>query len=101
MAKQQRKLGSWRSPGQIASKHFIKRSEYQPARSSDILLQEFVAKGVNEADIATDYESIALSRWGQQNIPWAQVRSTISPVESPPLQTLQDISCRWERAQEP
>jgi hypothetical protein len=88
MAQQQRKLGSWRSPGQSAAKHFIKRSVHQPARSSDILLQEFVAKGASEADIATDYESTALSRWDQQNIPGAQVRSTISPVESPPLQTL-------------
>jgi ABC-type molybdate transport system substrate-binding protein len=52
----------------------VKRSVYQPARSSDILLQEFVAKGANEADIATDYESIALSRWAQsktsQNQPY-------------------------------
>jgi ABC-type molybdate transport system substrate-binding protein len=155
----------------------VKRSVYQPARSSDILLQEFVAKGANEADIATDYESTALSRWvqsktsqsqpyqiydisptvettltaaivrrkvdedtanaaqtflnaltqpayqsvlvkygfrpinasvnieavagspWQQNIPGAQVKPTISSVESPAIQTLQDIGRLWERAQ--
>jgi ABC-type molybdate transport system substrate-binding protein len=50
----------------------VKRSVYQPARSSDILLQEFVAKGANEADIATDYESVALYRWNQSKISQSQ-----------------------------
>jgi ABC-type molybdate transport system substrate-binding protein len=50
----------------------IKRSVYQPPRSSDILLQEFVAKGANEADIATDYESIALYRWAQSKTSQSQ-----------------------------
>jgi ABC-type molybdate transport system substrate-binding protein len=50
----------------------VKRSVYQPARSSDILLQEFVAKGANEADIATDYESIALYRWSQSKTSQSQ-----------------------------
>jgi ABC-type molybdate transport system substrate-binding protein len=50
----------------------VKRSVYQPARSSDILLQEFVAKGANEADIATEYESIALYRWNQSKISQSQ-----------------------------
>jgi ABC-type molybdate transport system substrate-binding protein len=155
----------------------VKRSVYQPARSSDILLQEFVAKGVNEADIATDYESTALSRWTesktsqsqpyqiydirptvettltaaivqrnvdknaakaaqtfldvltqpasqsvlvrygfrpinasiniesvagspwQQKVPGAQLNPTNASVEALPLQTLQDISRLWERAQ--
>jgi ABC-type molybdate transport system substrate-binding protein len=154
----------------------VKRSVYQPARSSDILLQEFVAKGANEADIATDYESIALYRWNQskvsqrqpyqiydinptvetiataaivrrnveegtakaaqqfldfvaqpahqailvqygfrpvnpsvqleaipnspwrQGIPGAQLNPSTTVVESPPLQTLQDIGRLWERA---
>jgi ABC-type molybdate transport system substrate-binding protein len=40
----------------------IKRSVYQPPRSTDILLQEFIAKGPNDADVATVYESIALHR---------------------------------------
>jgi ABC-type molybdate transport system substrate-binding protein len=50
----------------------VKRSVYQPARSSDILLQEFVAKGANEADLATDYESVALYRWNQSKISQSQ-----------------------------
>jgi ABC-type molybdate transport system substrate-binding protein len=157
--------------------NLVKRSVYQPARSSDILLQEFVAKGANEADIATDYESTALSRWAQsktsqsqpyqiydirptvettltaaivqrnvddntanaaktfldaltqpasqsvlvrygfrpinssiniesvagspwqQNIPGAQLNPTHSSIESPSLQSLQEISRLWERAQ--
>ncbi len=43
----------------------IKNSIYQPPRSTDILLQEFIARGVNDADVATVYESIALYRWLQ------------------------------------
>lgn len=43
----------------------IKRSVYQPPRSTDILLQEFIARGSNQADVATVYESIALHRWQQ------------------------------------
>ncbi|MEB3216793.1 MAG: substrate-binding domain-containing protein [Nostocales cyanobacterium 94392] len=43
----------------------IKKSVYQPPRSTDILLQEFIARGPNDADVATVYESIALSRWQQ------------------------------------
>ncbi|MBL1208740.1 substrate-binding domain-containing protein [Geminocystis sp. GBBB08] len=43
----------------------IKNSIYQPPRSTDILLQEFIARGKNDADVATVYESIALSRWLQ------------------------------------
>jgi len=41
----------------------VKRSVYQPPRSTDILLQEFIARGPNDADVATVYESIALHRW--------------------------------------
>lgn len=43
----------------------IERSVYQPPRSTDILLQEFVVRGPNDADVATVYESIALHRWSQ------------------------------------
>ena len=43
----------------------IKRSVYQPPRSTDILLQEFISRGANDADVATVYESIALYRWSQ------------------------------------
>jgi len=41
----------------------VKRSVYNPPRSTDILLQEFIARGPNDADVATVYESIALHRW--------------------------------------
>jgi ABC-type molybdate transport system substrate-binding protein len=43
----------------------IKNSVYQAPRSTDILLQEFIARGKNDADVATVYESIALYRWLQ------------------------------------
>jgi ABC-type molybdate transport system substrate-binding protein len=43
----------------------IKKSVYQPPRSTDILLQEFIVRGPNDADVATVYESIALHRWQQ------------------------------------
>lgn len=43
----------------------VKRSVYQPPRSTDVLLQEFIARGPNDADVATVYESIALYRWQQ------------------------------------
>ncbi|WP_066423495.1 substrate-binding domain-containing protein [Anabaena sp. 4-3] len=43
----------------------VKKSVYQPPRSTDILLQEFISRGVNDADVATVYESIALYRWQQ------------------------------------
>lgn len=43
----------------------VKRSVYLPPRSTDILLQEFITRGPNDADVATVYESIALYRWQQ------------------------------------
>jgi ABC-type molybdate transport system substrate-binding protein len=43
----------------------VKQSVYNPHRSTDVLLQEFIAKGPNDADVATVYESIALYRWQQ------------------------------------
>jgi ABC-type molybdate transport system substrate-binding protein len=43
----------------------VKKSVYQPPRSTDILLQEFISRGLNDADVATVYESIALYRWQQ------------------------------------
>jgi hypothetical protein len=45
--------------------NLVKRSVYQPPRSTDVLLQEFIARGLNDADVATVYESIALYRWSQ------------------------------------
>ena len=46
----------------------VKRSVYQPPRSTDILLQEFITRGPNDADVATVYESIALYRWRQASV---------------------------------
>ncbi|MEM7592033.1 MAG: substrate-binding domain-containing protein [Cyanobacteria bacterium P01_A01_bin.83] len=43
----------------------IKQSVYQPSRSTDILLQEFISRGANDGDLAIVYESIALYRWSQ------------------------------------
>ncbi len=43
----------------------IKQSVYQPPRSTDILLQEFITRGANDGDVAVVYESIALHRWSQ------------------------------------
>jgi len=43
----------------------VKRSVYQPPRSTDILLREFISRGPSEADVAMVYESIALYRWSQ------------------------------------
>ncbi|BBD60869.1 hypothetical protein NIES2109_36690 [Nostoc sp. HK-01] len=43
----------------------IKKSVYQPPRSTDTLLQEFIVRGPNDADVATVYESIVLHRWQQ------------------------------------
>ena len=43
----------------------IEQSVYQPPRSTDILLQEFISRGVNDGDVAMVYESIALHRWSQ------------------------------------
>lgn len=50
----------------------VKRSVYQPPRSTDILLQEFIARGPNDADVATVYESIALHRWEQSSLSQAE-----------------------------
>jgi ABC-type Fe3+ transport system substrate-binding protein len=58
-------VASLNSPAAQATIGLVKRSIYQPARSTDTLLQEFISKGPNEADIATVYESVALQRWQQ------------------------------------
>ena len=39
-----------------------RQSLYQPPRSTDILLREFISTGPNDGDLAFVYESIALSR---------------------------------------
>lgn len=60
------------SPTAQAAVSTLKRSIYQPARSSDILMQEFVARGANDADIITNYESVALNRWEQSKVSQGQ-----------------------------
>jgi ABC-type molybdate transport system substrate-binding protein len=39
-----------------------RRALYQPPRSTDILLREFIAAGPNDGDLAFVYESVALNR---------------------------------------
>lgn len=58
-------LGSLNTPEIETLFGLVKKSVYQPPRSTDILLQEFIARGPNDADIAIVYESIALHRWEQ------------------------------------
>ena len=63
------------SPKAQALVRLVRQSVFQPARSSDILLQEFIAKGANDGDLAVDYESVALYRW-------ASLKSlSLSPTE--------------------
>lgn len=57
----------------------IKKSVYQPPRSTDILLQEFISRGPNDADIATVYESIALDRWQESQVSRGQPYQILYP----------------------
>ena len=63
----------------------IKRSVYQPPRSTDILLQEFISRGPSDADIAVVYESIALHRWEQSKLNQQQPYQVLYP--NPTVQT--------------
>lgn len=56
------------SPAVQSLTALVKRSVYQPARSTDILLEEFITRGPNDADVATVYESVALHRWQASQI---------------------------------
>ncbi|MBI4780233.1 MAG: substrate-binding domain-containing protein [Oscillatoriophycideae cyanobacterium NC_groundwater_1537_Pr4_S-0.65um_50_18] len=53
------------SPAIAALFKLAKQSVYNPPRSTDTLLQEFITRGSNEADVAVVYESVALYRWQQ------------------------------------
>lgn len=64
----------------------IKKSVYQPPRSTDILLQEFITRGANDGDVATVYESIALHRWSQSKITQGQPYQIYYP--NPTLETI-------------
>jgi len=56
---------SFSTPSVLDVLGVVKRSVYEPARSTDTLLQEFIVQGPNAADVAMVYESIALYRWNQ------------------------------------
>jgi ABC-type Fe3+ transport system substrate-binding protein len=56
---------SLNSPTAQSLIRLVKRSVYEPPRSTDILLREFITRGPNDADVAISYESIALHRWAQ------------------------------------
>jgi ABC-type molybdate transport system substrate-binding protein len=56
---------SFNNPSVQSLFSLIKKSVYQPPSSTDILQQEFIARGPNDADVATVYESVALYRWQQ------------------------------------
>ncbi|MDM7952959.1 MAG: substrate-binding domain-containing protein [Cyanobium sp. CZS 25K] len=45
----------------------LRRAVYRPARSTDILLQEFISGGPNEGDLAMVYEASALTRQQEAN----------------------------------
>ena len=55
--------GSLNTPEVQSLFSLVKQSIYLSPRSTDILLQEFIARGSNDADVAIVYESIALHRW--------------------------------------
>ncbi|MBR8832173.1 MAG: hypothetical protein N5P05_002380 [Chroococcopsis gigantea SAG 12.99] len=57
--------GDLTSPALTDLFKILKKSVYQPPRSTDILLQEFIARGPNDVDVATVYESVALYRQQQ------------------------------------
>ena len=50
----------------------VKRSVYNPPRSSDTVVQEFIARGANDADVSTVYESNVLARWQEAQISQGQ-----------------------------
>ncbi len=54
-------LWSRDQPGQPSVAE-LKRAVYRPARSTDILLREFISAGPNDGDVALVYESTALLR---------------------------------------
>lgn len=53
-----------------AAVKLLRRAVYQPARSTDILLREFISGGPNEGDVAMVYESSALMRAPEASRRW-------------------------------
>ncbi|MEO1673108.1 MAG: substrate-binding domain-containing protein [Cyanobacteria bacterium J06631_2] len=68
----------------------IRRSVYQPPRSTDILLQEFISRGANDGDVAMVYESIALYRWDQARTTQGQAYRIYYP--NPTMETVATAS---------
>ncbi|MEB3264946.1 MAG: substrate-binding domain-containing protein [Synechococcus sp.] len=62
-------LWSRAEPGEAALA-LLKRAVYRPARSTDILLREFVSGGPNEGDVAMVYEAPALLRQPEAQRRW-------------------------------
>ena len=48
----------------------LKRAVYRPARSTNILLREFISGGRNDGDIAMVYEAAALMRSAEAQQRW-------------------------------
>lgn len=96
-------LASLNSPPVEALFNLVKKSVYLPPRSTDILLQEFITRGPNDADVAIVYESIALFRWQQaqqsQGKPYQifYLNPTIETVSTAAIAT-RDISGAEARA---
>ncbi len=65
-------------PG-AASVAKLKRAVYRPARSTDILLREFISGGRNDGDIAMVYEATALMRSAEALQRWPGGYSLIVP----------------------
>jgi hypothetical protein len=55
---------------QPAAVALLKRAVYRPARSTDILLKEFISGGPNDGDVAMVYEAAALTRAGEAQRRW-------------------------------
>lgn len=62
-------LWSRDQPGQ-ATVTALKRAVFRPARSTDILLREFISGGPNDGDVALVYESTALLRRDEATRRW-------------------------------
>lgn len=82
----QSKNNTFNSPETESLFTLIKKSVYQPPRSTDILLQEFITRGANDGDVATVYESIALHRWSQAKITQGQPYQIYYP--NPTVETI-------------
>jgi ABC-type molybdate transport system substrate-binding protein len=65
-------------PG-AASVMVLKRAVYRPARSTDILLREFISGGRNDGDIAMVYEAAALMRSAEAQQRWPGGYSLMVP----------------------